>query len=246
MDRADVLIAGCGTGQQSIETAMTFKHKSVLAVDLSLASLCYAKRKTLELGAPPIEYAQADIMQLAGLGRGFDLIEASGVLHHLGDPFDGWRVLLSLLRPGGVMRLGFYSELARRDIVAARAYIAERNYDANPSAIRAFRQELLALGDRPWARSIVESGDFATLSACRDLLFHVQEHRLSLPQIAAFLGEKALRFVGFEMRLTTRAAYAARFPGDLAMTDLASWHIFETENPDTFRGMYQFWVQKSE
>jgi hypothetical protein len=29
------------------------------------------------------------------------------------------------------------------------------------------------------------------------------------------------------------------------MTDLDHWHAFETAYPDTFAGMYQFWVQKS-
>ncbi len=38
---------------------------------------------------------------LGGLGRQFDLIECVGVLHHLGDPLAGWRVLVSLLKPGG-------------------------------------------------------------------------------------------------------------------------------------------------
>ncbi len=28
------------------------------------------------------------------------------------------------------------------------------------------------------------------------------------------------------------------------MTDLDQWHVFETENPMAFTGMYQFWVQK--
>ena len=45
----DVLIAGCGTGQHSIESAMRFEKAKVLAVDLSLSSLAYAKRKTNEL-----------------------------------------------------------------------------------------------------------------------------------------------------------------------------------------------------
>jgi hypothetical protein len=29
------------------------------------------------------------------------------------------------------------------------------------------------------------------------------------------------------------------------MRDLDRWHAFETEKPDTFVGMYQFWVQKN-
>ena len=44
----NILIAGCGTGQHSIGTAAKFKGSKVLAIDLSLASLSYAKRKTEE------------------------------------------------------------------------------------------------------------------------------------------------------------------------------------------------------
>jgi hypothetical protein len=38
--------------------------------------------------------------------------------------------------------------------------------------------------------------------------------------------------------------YRRRFPDDVPQTDLGRWHIFETENPDTFSTMYLFWVQK--
>ncbi len=88
-----------------------------------------------ELGVE-IEYAQADILELGSLDRRFDLIESIGVLHHLADPFAGWRVLLSLLRPGGVMKLGFYSAVARRDLpdLGATAMTAD--------AVRAARQTL--------------------------------------------------------------------------------------------------------
>ena len=95
------LIAGCGTGQCSIAKAQRFGAKHMLAVDLSLASLGYARRKSEELGLP-IAYVQADILELdrETTGHRFDLIESLGVLHHLADPFAGWRALLSLLRPG--------------------------------------------------------------------------------------------------------------------------------------------------
>ncbi len=60
-----------------------------------------------------IEYAQADLLALGSLGRTFDVIEATGSLQALAAPMTGWRVLLSLLRPGGLMKIGLYSELAR-------------------------------------------------------------------------------------------------------------------------------------
>ena len=61
-----------------------------------------------------IEDAQADILELGVLKRCFDIISASGVLHHLADLEQGWRLLLSLLRPKGGMHVGLYSEMAGR------------------------------------------------------------------------------------------------------------------------------------
>lgn len=51
-DDLDVLIAGCGTGQQAIEAAPRFLGARTLAIDLSLTSLAYALRKTREMGTP--------------------------------------------------------------------------------------------------------------------------------------------------------------------------------------------------
>ena len=237
----DVLIAGCGTGQHAIETAQRFAGASVLAVDLSLNSLAYARRKTGELHRSNIEYGQADILQLGSLGRSFDLIECSGVLHHLADPFAGWRVLLSLLRPGGFMAVGLYSEIARADIVNARAFIAGRGYQPTAADIRRCRQDLL--NDASF-KNLTASGDFCSTSGCRDLLFHVQEQRLTIPQIADFLADHGLAFIGFDLDHFTPQRYRARFPHDESMIDLASWDAFEREHPMTFSGMYQFWVQK--
>lgn len=241
---ADILIAGCGTGQQSIETAQRYPAAQVLAVDLSCSSLCYAKRKTHALGVTSIEYAQADILKLGMLGRSFDFIVCTGVLHHLDDPLAGWRVLLSLLRPGGFMHLAFYSELARRDIVRARAFIVERGYASTAEDIRRCRQDLANFDANAGFGSVLKSSDFFSISACRDLLFHVQEHRLTLPGIAAFLRDNGLQFLGFQLDAPVLRAFQRRYPDDLAGTNLDHWQRFESENPDTFFGMYQFWVQK--
>ena len=53
---------------------------------------------------------------------------------------------------------------------------------------------------------------------------------------------EGLDFIGFETR--ARDAYLRRFPEDAAATRLDNWHLFELENPMTFSGMYQFWIQK--
>lgn len=240
-----ILIAGCGTGQHSIGTAQRFSGARVLAIDLSMASLCYAKRKTRELDLAAIEYAQADILQLDSLGRSFDLIESVGVLHHLADPWAGWRVLLSLLRPGGFMKLGFYSELARRNIVRIRSVIAAQRYGATADEVRRCRQDLVDLDKSAHYGNTLQSPDFFSISTCRDLLFHVQEHRMTLIGIDAFLRENKLTFLGFEIDGHVMRTYKMRYPNDAVATNLEQWQKFENECPDTFAGMYQFWVQKT-
>ena len=82
------------------------------------------------------------------------------------------------------------------------------------------------------------------MSECRDMIFHVQEHRFTLPQIKEILGIAELDFIGFSVEPGVIREYAARFVDDASRTNLDYWHYFETEFPDTFRGMYQFWVQK--
>jgi tetratricopeptide (TPR) repeat protein/SAM-dependent methyltransferase len=240
----ELLVAGCGTGSHSILSAQRFRGVRVLAVDLSLSSLSYAKRKTQELGITNIEYAHADILKLGDIARTFDVIESVGVLHHLADPFMGWRILLSVLRPGGFMRLGFYSELARRHVVKTREFIAARGYASTPEDIRRFRRDVTAQDRGAELQWLNLTSDFSSTSACRDLLFHVQEHRLTLGQIESFLTEFGLHFVGFELDHRVVYQYHARFADDPSGTNLRNWARFETENPDTFFGMYQFWIQK--
>jgi tetratricopeptide (TPR) repeat protein/2-polyprenyl-3-methyl-5-hydroxy-6-metoxy-1,4-benzoquinol methylase len=237
-----VLVAGCGTGQEAIETAQQLAQAHVLAIDLSVSSLCYARRKTAELGLDNIDYAQGDIMNIGTLDRTFDVVSSVGVLHHLADPSAGLAALTACLRPGGFMRLGLYSERARRDIVAARAFISERGYASWAGDIRRCRQDMIATGGD--VARVASFRDFYSTSECRDLLFHVQEHRFTVNQVRELLAGAGLRFLGFVVDAAVRSAYRLRFPQDAAMTDLTAWNEFESTSPETFLGMYVFWVQK--
>jgi Flp pilus assembly protein TadD/SAM-dependent methyltransferase len=244
IDRGDVdfLIAGCGTGIQAVERARQFRLRKILAIDLSLSSLAYAARKAHEAELANLEFAQADILKAQDINRQFSVIDSAGVLHHLRDPLDGWRKLIDLLKPSGLMHIGLYSAKARAAISAAREMIRDRDVGDSEAAIRSFRQQLSVLEPGSPLADITRFSDFYTLSECRDLLFHVQEHQFEIPEIASFLTAHRLNFLGFETAATE--AYRRRFPQDGSATDLERWDVFESENPATFRGMYQFWVQK--
>jgi 2-polyprenyl-3-methyl-5-hydroxy-6-metoxy-1,4-benzoquinol methylase len=238
----EILIAGCGTGQHSIGTAARFSDCQVLAVDLSLASLAYAQRKTRELSVHNLEYLQADILDLGQLDREFDIIESAGVLHHMDNPIVGWKTLVNLLRPGGLMKIGLYSELARSHIVKIRKEIASLAIGSSKGEIRRFRHSLINSRDEDHQR-LSSYKDFFSLSELRDLIFHVQEHRFTLPQIKNCLDELGLKFCGFESK-DANSNFREFHGKEADIYDLTLWHRYEESNPRTFAGMYQFWCQK--
>jgi 2-polyprenyl-3-methyl-5-hydroxy-6-metoxy-1,4-benzoquinol methylase len=242
VETPNILIAGCGTGQHSIGTAARFKGSKVLAIDLSLASLSYAKRKTEELGIQNIEYMQADILDLRKLSRQFDIVESSGVLHHMNDPVAGWRALTDCLKPGGLMKIGLYSEMARQHIVEMRQEISNAGIGSSDTAMKSFRKTVMK-SDKNHHKRILKSGDFYSLSTLKDLLFHIQEHKFTIPQIQDCLSELGLKFCGFE-----GARIVSHFKLTNTETDdaynLDKWHAYEEANPRAFARMYQFWCQK--
>ena len=238
----EILIAGCGTGQHSIVAASHFSNCQITAVDLSLASIAYAKRKTNELGITNLKYLQADILNLNQLQKKFDIIESVGVLHHMDDPMLGWEILTKILRPGGLMKIGLYSELGRQHILKIRNEIKSMKIGTSKIEITDFRQ-YLAESNEEDHKQLTKSSEFYSLSMLRDLIFHVQEHRFTLLQIKKCLDKLGLKFCGFTNKkqiLNFRKFYRK----DEDICDLALWHQYENSNPKAFAGMYQFWCQK--
>jgi Flp pilus assembly protein TadD/SAM-dependent methyltransferase len=242
----DILVAGCGTGYQAAITALRNPGARILAVDLSRTSLAYAQRRARELGLAHVRFAQADLLALGAQPDRFDFIECTGVLHHLREPLAGGRVLVALLKPGGVMKLALYSERARTGVVAARELIARAGLGGDREGIRAARQLVLAEPESSPARRVTRGHDFYSASGARDLLMHVQEHRFTAAQLGEFLRALGLELLGFEFADPgVLAAYRQRFPEDPAAASLANWGRFEDEHPEVFTGMYQFWAART-
>ena len=238
----NILIAGCGTGQHSITTAARFKSSKVLAIDLSLSSLAYAKRKTEELGISNIEYLQADILDLERLNKQFDVIESVGVLHHMENSLAGWRKLTNCLTPSGLMKIGLYSEAARQDVVKIRKEIGQLNVGSSDAEMKSTRDTIIGSVKEHHAR-ITGFTDFFSLSELRDLLFHVQEYRFTIAMIKDHLDKLGLKFCGFEAQnIVSHFKKTNKNKND--PYDLDKWQAYEDANPRAFVGMYQFWCQK--
>lgn len=252
----EILVAGCGTGQQIVHAFSAYDAWNVTAIDVSRASLAYAQRQIQKHKFPNIDFLLCDILNVGQLGKQFDIIDCTGVLHHMADPLEGWRALIDVLKPGGVMSIGLYSATARRGIVEAQAYAKKRNFASDSIGIRQFRHEILEAMRDPADRWNKQDAallgvalnlchDFYSTSMCRDLVFHVQEKNYTLQELESAISDLGLRFMGFKFETdASYKNYFSRFPGDRSGTNFKNWITFEKENPDTFLGMYNFDVQK--
>ncbi|MBW7911337.1 MAG: methyltransferase domain-containing protein [Alphaproteobacteria bacterium] len=240
---AKILVAGCGTGYESAFVALMLPKADVLAFDLSRLSLAYAIARAQDLNMKQITFAHGDILRMGERADRYDYIRSSGVLHHMEDPRAGWQVLCSILKPRGLMRIALYSEYARQDVVAARKVIAEKGFKATAESMREFRRQVDTLLPPDICASLRKRGDFYQMSMLCDLLFHVQEHRFTLPQLAEMLSSLGLEFLGFSLPAGAAEAFREMHGPSADDKDLQKWDALEQARPETFRAMYQFWCR---
>ena len=239
----NILIAGCGTGNQIIN-ASRYQNAQITAIDISKNSLAYAARKTQEYQMNNVRLQQLDILDANQLQDVYDVIECSGVLHHMQDPAKGLAALNNKLKPGGFIKIGLYSKLARQKVSAARDLIQNLGIQSTADGIRAFRKQIFNNDQHELKDLSVLATDFYSLSECRDLCFHVQEHQFTTESLEKLLSSKNLVFCGFMLPEAIKAAYQHHFPDDINCTSLNNWGEFEKDNPSTFQSMYQFWAYK--
>jgi 2-polyprenyl-3-methyl-5-hydroxy-6-metoxy-1,4-benzoquinol methylase len=244
-DKLNVLVAGCGTGRQAIRLASYFNDLNVVAIDLSGRSLAYAKQQAKKYKVENIQFIQADILEFSDFPMLFDVIECSGVLHHMENPEQGLQSLQKLLSPTGVMKIALYSQAARKQVIAFRKLIeANKQQTGQTLDQRLLRQALLMKqipGD--WSE-IVNSQDFYSMSNCRDLIFHEQEHQFTPGEIADLLTSNNLDFIGMLPTTSARQAFEQQVGKLSDNNTLDNWDKVEQSQYDLFAGMYQFYCRK--
>jgi SAM-dependent methyltransferase len=108
------LDAGCGKGRFTRILARYLDAEVALdgssAVEAAARSLSDLDNVTV---------VQSDLREAPFAPGSFDFISSLGVLHHLDDPFDGFKRLLTYLAPGGQILLMLYSRPAQASVRSA-------------------------------------------------------------------------------------------------------------------------------
>jgi ubiquinone/menaquinone biosynthesis C-methylase UbiE len=240
---ANTLIAGCGTGRQAASVALHYPDATVTAIDVSEASLDYARQQCATLGVANVRFVKLDLHDVAGLNQRFHAIHCEGVLHTLPDPERGLKILADVLQPSGVMNIMVYNRIERLMITGARTLISDLVQEpVSDDLLRRVRQRFLQRPEHPLAAYVMRSRDFATLAGTHDLLLHRHEDPFDITRIERALDRAGLRLLSFRLPSPAVAArYDAMFPDDPKHQDIKSWGRFERSEAV---GNYRFWCHR--
>jgi len=143
-DDVDILIAGCGTNQAAV-FAFTNRAAKVVGVDISQPALDHQQFLKDKYGLWNLELHRLPIEDVQTLGRGFDLVVSTGVLHHLPDPEAGMKALGACLRPGGALGVMLYAKYGRIGIEMLQSAFSDLGLRPDDEAVQMVRETISAL-----------------------------------------------------------------------------------------------------
>ena len=190
----EILIAGCGTSQAASH-ALREPEARVTAIDISETSLRHTRELQRKYNLGNLELHQLAIERIRELGRSFDQIVCTGVLHHLPDPDAGLRALRDVLNPQGAMHVMVYAPYGRAGIYMMQEYCRLLGVSASDKDLRDLGATLEALPhDHPIAGVMRRAADFRQPAALADALLHPQDRAYTVPEVYGWLERCGLVF----------------------------------------------------
>ena len=193
----DILIAGCGTNQAA---AFAFGNPGahVVGVDISQPSLDHQQHLKDKHGLDNLELHLLPIEELSTLGRQFDLIVSTGVLHHMADPPAGLRALAGCLRPDGVIALMLYAKYGRIGVELLESVFRELGLRQDDSSVQLVKDTLSSLtADHPIQSYLKIAYDLRDDAALVDTFLHNRARSYTVDECLDFVAAAGLVFQGW-------------------------------------------------
>lgn len=199
-----VLVAGAGTGDQTIFLAEQLRHNrraEIVHLDISATSTGIAKRRAEVRKLTNITWLHRSIMDLPSIQAGqFDYINCSGVLHHLEDPAAGLQALTAVLKEDGAMMLMLYGKYGRTGVYQMQELMRKINaHELLPQArIDNTKAVLQSLPKTNWFKRGEELiGDHKEFgdAGIQDLFLHAQDRPFTVGEIYDLVEGCGLRII---------------------------------------------------
>ncbi len=193
-DDRSILVAGCGTSQGA-HYAVRWPNAKVIGIDVSASSIAHTQELKRKHNLENLEVHQLAVERADELGRTFEQVVCTGVLHHLADPDAGLRALRDVLAPHGAMHLMVYAPYGRAGIYMLQDYCRRLEIEPTDASISDLAESLKALPpDHPIVELLRNSPDFASVAGVADALLHPRDRAYSVPQLFEFLNGANVRF----------------------------------------------------
>lgn len=193
-DDRTILVAGCGTSQAA-KHAMRWPRAKVVGIDFSATSIEMTEGLRRKYGLDNLELHRLPVERAAELGRTFEHVVCTGVLHHLPDPDAGLRALHDVLDLEGAMHLMVYAPYGRAGVYLLQDYCRRLGIGTTTDEINALAASIRALPpDHPLMPLLRSAPDFKDKAGLADALLHPQDRAYSVPQLFDFLRTGGLSF----------------------------------------------------
>jgi SAM-dependent methyltransferase len=233
----DILIAGCGTNQAAI-FAFTNPAARVVAIDISQPSLDHQQYLKDKHGLWNLELHRLPIEDLPTLGIDFDLIVATGVLHHLADPAAGMRALGACLRPSGCIGVMLYAKYGRIGVEMLESAFHDLALGQDEASVAMVKDTIsLVSQDHPVQSYLKIARDLEGSDAAMvDTFLHGRQRSYSVEECIDIATSAGLIFQGWFFKAPYHAheltsAPNALYPAVNALPDIKHWSVMERIQP---------------
>lgn len=181
-EKLDILIAGCGTNQAAV-IAYNNPGSSVVAVDVSRQSLQHEQFLKEKYDLQNLELHLLPIEEVSTLGRDFDLIISTGVLHHMASPEVGMQALARCLRRDGVAAIMLYAKFGRLGVDMMQEVFREMGLSQDEQSLKIVKNALASLpADHPLTSYTQLAPDLGFDAGLVDTFLHGRERNYTVQQ----------------------------------------------------------------
>ena len=229
----DILIAGCGTNQAAV-FAHTNPRAQVVAIDVSGPSLDHHRALKEKYNLTNLELHLLPIEEAGTLGRDFDLIVSTGVLHHMASPEAGIRALAGLLRPHGVAAIMLYARYGRIGVEIMQAIFREIGLTQDEASLFTVKEAIAILpADHPVRSYLSFAPDLRFDAGLVDTFLHGRDRSYTVDDCLDLVASAGLVFQGWFLKSSYEPPAPPRggfYEAVAALPDRQRWGVMERIN----------------
>ncbi|MFW2381955.1 MAG: class I SAM-dependent methyltransferase [Acidimicrobiales bacterium] len=194
LDGTAILVAGCGTAQAA-KYAVRYPASRVVGIDVSQTGINHTRALAQKHSLDNLDLHVLPIAQIAEIGRSFDHVVCTGVLHHLADPDRGLKALRDVLAPDGVIDLMVYATYGRTGVYMIQEYCRRLGLGTAPTDINELVATLREIPlEHPLSHLLRGTPDFRHPNALADALLNPRDRSYTAPEVFELLSDAGLQF----------------------------------------------------